>query len=112
MNRYGPPDRSTEAGQVEAGKKPRANMCDHLDAQDREAPENEEVHPAGRLVAWERLLADDELLLPQHVLDHGVDALGNAVEAVHGRDLQQDRKAPVQRPPQAAKPDGEQGGED
>ena len=33
--------------QVEVGKKPRAEHGDDLDREDAEAPEDEEVHPAG-----------------------------------------------------------------
>ena len=49
---------------------------------------------------------------PSTYSTHRVDALRNAVEAGDGRDLQQDREAPVQRARQVAEPDGEQGGKD
>ena len=101
-----------ETGQVEAGNEPAREHMDHLNAQDGEAPEDEEVHPAGRLVARQRLLADHELLLPEDVLDHGLDALGHAVETVHRGDLEQYGETPVQRARQVAEPDGEQGDKD
>ena len=65
-----------------------------LQAEDREAPEDEEVHPPGHLLAHDRDLGTDELLLPECVYQQRANALGNAVEAVDGRCRAQQVEAP------------------
>jgi hypothetical protein len=90
-----------EPGEREPLDEPAAEHRDDLDGEDGEAPEDEEVHPAGRL------LVAEELLLPEGVDEHGPDALRDAVEA--GRRLRgpQHEEAPVERAAEPAEAGGE-----
>src|SRR5262249_330538 len=99
-----------QARQTEIRHEPADEHVNDLDGEDREAPEDEKVHPAGWLVAWQRLLADDELLLSKDELADRVDAVRNPIEAGDRRDLQEHRKAPVERAAEDAQRDHEHGG--
>ncbi len=77
-------------------------------AEDREAPEDEEVHPARRLLA----LVDEELLLPETEDEEGLDALGNLVEEVRPFHRLEHPRAPVDRAQEEAEAYGHDDGVD
>ena len=76
-----------------------------LNAEDGEPPEDEEVHPPGGSVSPQRLLAHDEFLLTQDILENRIDPFPNPVEPRYRRNLGQHRKAPIESAPQETERD-------
>jgi hypothetical protein len=58
---------------------------DDLKTEDREAPEDEEVHPPRRSLADDGCLGAHKLLLSEEVDEQSLNALRNPVEPLHAR---------------------------
>src|SRR5262249_35049183 len=93
--------------EVEAREESTGEHVNDLDRKNGESPEDEEMHPAGAAIAFERLLADDELFLPEDVLDDRVDPLRQSIEARHRRYLCQNRETPIERSSEESERDRE-----
>ncbi len=102
----------TQPRQVKIRHEAADEHVDHLDGQNGEAPEDEEVHPSRRFVALQRLFPDDKLALAEDILDDRLQALRNAVEARHWRHLHEHHEAAIERPRQHREAGGEHQCED
>ena len=86
QNEVGPAEkRHAEAGQVEPVAVAAAEHRHDLEPEDREPPEDEEVHPAGARLAHLRHGGTHELLLAEEVDGDGLEPFHDAVEPVDGR---------------------------
>ena len=92
-----------EAENVEPVAVAAAEHRHDLEAQDREAPEDEEVHPARARLVHGHHLGPNELLLAEEVHGDGLEPLDDAIEAVDGSGGAQQ----VEAPPELADEDAE-----
>ncbi len=96
----GPAEQSrAEERHVELVAEPAPEHRQHLDGEDGEAPEDEEVHPSGGLLADpgpRPRLALHELLLAERVDQDGLDPFRDVVETIGRRDLEQNPEAAVE----------------